>query len=88
MRFRHLAGPVAVSISATAPAQSTGSSVVFPSGWAPGQSPCVKQSDGTCAPVSATTQLGVFPYEVALAGVAFDVLALPASYTLSPSEAP
>jgi hypothetical protein len=59
MRFQHLAGLVAASISATAPAQSTGSSVIFPSGWAPGQSPCVKQSDGTCAPVSATTPLPI-----------------------------
>lgn len=37
----------------------TGSSVQFPAGWAPGQSPCVKQGDGTCVPVSASNPLPV-----------------------------
>ncbi len=48
-----------VSIAMPAAAQSVGSSVVFPSGWAPGQAPCIKQVDGTCVPVSAANPLPV-----------------------------
>lgn len=48
---------LAMLLAAPAVAQSTGSSVIFPSGWAPGQAPCIKQADGTCVPVSASTPL-------------------------------
>jgi hypothetical protein len=46
-----------VLLPSLASAQSIGSSVIFPSGWAPGQSVCVKQVDGTCVPVSAANPL-------------------------------
>ncbi len=46
-------------LPAAAFAQAAGSSVVFPSGWAPGQSPCIKQGDGTCTPVSTTNPMPV-----------------------------
>ncbi|WP_380787225.1 hypothetical protein [Sphingomonas sp. R86521] len=48
-----------VLLPSLASAQSVGSSVIFPSGWAPGQSVCVKQVDGTCVPVSAANPLPV-----------------------------
>jgi hypothetical protein len=55
------AGVLAFALSAigAAEAQSVGSSVIFPSGWAPGQSVCVKQADGTCVPVGPGTPLPV-----------------------------
>jgi hypothetical protein len=37
----------------------TASSVMYPAGWAPGMSPCVKQVDGTCLPVSAANPMPV-----------------------------
>ncbi|WP_088183563.1 hypothetical protein [Sphingobium sp. Z007] len=40
-------------------AQTTGSSVQAPNGWAPMHAPCVKQVDGTCVPVSAAAPLPV-----------------------------
>lgn len=40
-------------------AQSVGSSVVFPAGWAPGQAPCTQQVDTTCVPVSRFAPLPV-----------------------------
>lgn len=40
-------------------AQSTGSSVQFPAGYAPGYSICVKQTNGTCVPVSNDNPLPV-----------------------------
>lgn len=42
-------------------AQTIGGSVRFPAGYAPGSSPCVKQADGRCSPVSATTPMPVAP---------------------------
>ncbi|WP_416463945.1 hypothetical protein [Sphingomonas sp. VDB2] len=46
-------------ILSPAMAQTTGSSVQAPAGYAPMQAPCVKQVDGTCVPVSATAPLPV-----------------------------
>ncbi|MFZ2996815.1 hypothetical protein [Sphingobium sp.] len=40
-------------------AQSVGTSVQAPAGWAPMQAPCVQQVNGTCLPVSATNPLPV-----------------------------
>ncbi len=51
------AGAIALALPSVALAQSVGSSVVFPSGWAPGQSICVRQADLTCIPVSTSTPL-------------------------------
>jgi hypothetical protein len=48
-----------VLLPSLASAQSTGSSVIFPSGWAPGQSVCTKQVDGSCVPVSAANPFPV-----------------------------
>ena len=52
-----LAALACALLPSAALAQSTGSSVQFPSGWAPGQAPCVRQGDGTCVPVSAAAPL-------------------------------
>lgn len=46
-------------ILSPAMAQTTGSSVQAPAGYAPMQAPCVKQVDGTCVPVSASTPMPV-----------------------------
>jgi hypothetical protein len=52
------AGAIALALMPLAAfAQSVGSSVQFPAGWAPGTSICVKQVDGTCVPVSAANPL-------------------------------
>lgn len=48
---------LAALLATSAAAQSTGSSVQFPSGWAPGQAPCVRQANGSCVPVSADAPL-------------------------------
>lgn len=55
-------------IPCAASAQSAGSSVQFPAGYATGQSPCVKQADGSCLPVSATTPLPVASAATAVTG--------------------
>ena len=52
-------GTAALACAASAGAQSTGSDVRFPAGYAPGESPCTKQTDGTCRPVSASDPLPV-----------------------------
>ena len=57
----------AMLMPALAAAQSVGSSVIFPSGWAPGQSVCVKQPDGTCVPVGPAAPLPVRGGSAALA---------------------
>ena len=46
----YLTGLLALACAAPAAAQ-TGTSVQFPSGWAPSTSICSKQADGTCVPV-------------------------------------
>ncbi|WP_416463169.1 hypothetical protein [Sphingomonas sp. VDB2] len=46
-------------IPSLALAQTTGSSVQAPAGYAPMQAPCVKQVDGSCVPVSASAPLPV-----------------------------
>ena len=40
-------------------AQTTGSSVQFPGGYAPGSAPCVRQPDGSCVPVGPAAPLPV-----------------------------
>ncbi|WP_294278299.1 hypothetical protein [uncultured Sphingomonas sp.] len=40
-------------------AQTMGSSVQFPGGYAPGSAPCVRQSDGSCVPVGPAAPLPV-----------------------------
>ncbi|MDY0958866.1 hypothetical protein SOM26_09240 [Sphingomonas sp. CFBP8993] len=40
-------------------AQTMGSSVQFPGGYAPGSAPCVRQADGSCVPVGAAAPLPV-----------------------------
>ncbi len=40
-------------------AQTTGSSVQFPGGYAPGSAPCVRQFDGSCVPVGPAAPLPV-----------------------------
>jgi hypothetical protein len=54
-------GAIALAcLAMPAAAQSVGSSVIFPSGWAPGQSICVRSvTDGTCVPVSSASPLPV-----------------------------
>ena len=49
----------ALALLAAPAAAQVGSGVFFPAGPAPGSSPCVKQADGTCVPVSATNPLPV-----------------------------
>jgi hypothetical protein len=47
-----------LALAAASPALAqSGSSVVFPMGYAPGESPCVKQSNGTCVPVDAANPM-------------------------------
>jgi len=45
------------AVPSAALAQAAASSVQAPAGYAPMQATCVKQLDGTCAPVSATAPL-------------------------------
>ncbi|MEG3092119.1 hypothetical protein [Sphingomonas sp. PB1R3] len=40
-------------------AQTMGSSVQFPGGYAPGSAPCVRQADGSCVPVGPAAPLPV-----------------------------
>jgi hypothetical protein len=53
------AGALALALIASPSPAQTGTSVQFPGGWAPSTSICVKQVDGTCAPVSTTNPLPV-----------------------------
>jgi hypothetical protein len=64
---------VAAPIEASA--QSVGSSVIFPSGWAPGQSICVKQVDGTCVPVGPSLPLPISPRKTTVSSALSGVLA-------------
>lgn len=60
MKLLALLGAMACACTPAAlAAQSTGSSVQFPTAWAPGMSPCVQQANGTCLPVSASNPLPV-----------------------------
>jgi hypothetical protein len=51
------AGAIALVLMPSAALAQAGSSIQFPAGWAPGTSICVKQSNGTCAPVAADNPL-------------------------------
>jgi hypothetical protein len=59
------AGAIALALIPSAALAQAGSSIQFPAGWAPGTSICVKQANGTCAPVAADN-----PLPTAAAGVA------------------
>ena len=50
-------GAIALASMPSVALAQTGTSVQFPAGWAPGTAVCVKQGDGSCSPVSATTPL-------------------------------
>lgn len=52
MRNLFLAGVVAFALSGAPGHAQTASSVQAPGGYAPMQAPCVRQSDGSCVPVS------------------------------------
>jgi len=54
-------------------AQTTAASVQAPAGYAPMQATCVKQVDGTCAPVSATAPLPTTGFADAFGLVAANV---------------
>lgn len=53
------AGAMALAFLPSMASAQTGTSVQFPAGWAPSTSICVKQGDGTCAPVSTTNPMPV-----------------------------
>lgn len=59
--MKHILLPLLLlaSLLAAPAAAQPGSWVQFPNGWAPGTSPCTKQVDGTCVPVSAAAPLPV-----------------------------
>ena len=57
MRPLFLAGAFALALSGTAADAQTASSVQAPGGYAPMQSPCVRQSDSSCMAVSPTAPL-------------------------------
>lgn len=61
IRFIALGVIASIAPASAAPgvAQTRGGSVQFPAGYAPGSSPCVKQADGSCSPVSPTMPLPV-----------------------------
>lgn len=76
MRLSIAAMLVSGSIAASAQSgQSVGTMVVFPAGWAPGQSICVKQGDGTCAPVGPSIPLPISPRKTTVSSALSGVLA-------------
>ena len=53
------AGAMTLAFLPSVASTQTGTSVQFPAGWAPSTSICVKQGDGTCAPVGTTNPMPV-----------------------------
>lgn len=56
MRYSLLFAPMMLIAASHAAAQSAGS-IQFPAGFAPGQAPCVAQTDGSCTAVSSSNPL-------------------------------